>query len=245
MQIIDVSSDAECGSTEVAEILRVAEEGVLRPLMCKCSDGRIYFFKPLGTGGWPLCLEWVCARLGRALGLRIPNYRQVRLDEDLASAWNEQGYVRQLEPGVGFGSQAVANPSEIDAANINTMALALRHRIIWFDWWIRNSDRRRGRNPNALWSSAESCCYLFDHEKAGDSGDSTAFWLDHLCASARGVIDPALVAEMRTLLSLRHELRGELPSAWTSNAAALDWFFTHLETSLTGPNFGNWTEYHE
>jgi hypothetical protein len=242
MPIGEVAPEHEFGLTEVIEIKRVAAQGVLRPLVCTCADGQVYIVKPLDSGEWPLCFEWICARLGRKLGLDIPNYRQVSISPELASAWNENLTVRQVQGGIGFGSQLIESAAEVDFKELDQLPVELRQKIIWFDCWIRNCDRRRGNNPNMLWSPGQDKYYLIDHEKAfaSDGAGSADFWADHAVASARGTIPQALVDEMKSLLPLLPEIRQELPSAWTTTTDVIDSFLSHLTLSLNGHNFDTW-----
>lgn len=81
--------EQEFGTIEALELTRLAKRGGMQPLLCSGNDGAHYILKPFSsTASWPLVLEWVCARLGRALNLPIPNYRQILISEVLAEEWN-------------------------------------------------------------------------------------------------------------------------------------------------------------
>lgn len=238
----DPPLSVEFGSTCVVEIKRSTRQGTLRPLLCICEDGGQYVVKPYSTGGaWPQCAEWICARLGRAIGLNIPNYRQAFVSEELADAWNATGG-RHVEAGPGFASLFVKGADECEVSAFGDIPAEERTAILAFDWWIRNSDRRR-HNPNLLWSHAESRGYLIDHEKAGHTETAEAFWQDHLFAQHRPWMTPALRDRMQNALKLIPAIKAELPSAWTTATSGLDWFFDHLRTSIADEPQQSWRPY--
>jgi hypothetical protein len=235
----DIPPAAEFGGVAVREVRRGTRQGTLRPLICICDDGATYVVKPFSSaGGWPHCLEWICARLGRALDLNVPNYRQVSIDSELANGWNETGG-RFIEPGTGFGSQFVSGADECDAISIGSIEADEAMRILSFDWWIRNSDRR-SHNPNLLWSYAKERAFLIDHEKAGHAEGADAFWQDHLFAKQTPWITNQVVGQMRSALRLLPTIRKELPSKWTSGTDGLDWFFDHLHDSIANEPQQHW-----
>src|SRR5690606_32122920 len=91
-------TEQEFGTVAALELKRLAKRGAMKPLLCRANDGAHYIFKPYSAGqSLPLAVEWICARLGRALGLPIPNYRQITVSESLAEEWNAFNG-RQIEP---------------------------------------------------------------------------------------------------------------------------------------------------
>jgi hypothetical protein len=235
----DPPPGAEFGIVAARGIKRCTRQGTLRPLICTAEDGATYVVKPLTSSGcWAHCLEWICARLGRALHLNIPNYRQIELSPELTDAWNLGGG-RFIETGVGFGSQFVSGADECDAVSVGKVADHEATRILAFDWWIRNNDRRR-HNPNLLWSHEEDRAYLIDHEKAGHTESSEAFWQDHLFAKQAPWMTAGIRTEMQAVLGLVPAIRKELPSAWTKTTGGLDWFFKHLHESIAHEPQQHW-----
>ena len=213
------------------EIRRLTKQGVMRPLWCRCDDGADYIVKSFSSGGaWPLILEWVAARLGRRLGLPIPNYRQVYISAELAEAWCAGGG-SYLEAGWAFGSQYVPNPADFDESMVPLLTPDDRTRLLTFDWWIRNSDRRVN-NPNLVWSHNEHRHYLIDHEKAGHDGDSAAFWQEHLVGSHTPWLSEPMLAAMRDAVTELDAICQELPSEWTAASEGLPWFTAHLIESI-------------
>jgi hypothetical protein len=125
--------EQEFGQIEALELKRMTNRGAMKPLLCRGNDGAHYVLKPFSAGGsWPLVLEWVCARLGRALNLPIPNYRQITVSEELAEEWNAFND-RQIEPGIGFGSQQVASAMEFEVSLTASIPEDLRLRVLAFD----------------------------------------------------------------------------------------------------------------
>ena len=196
---MNVSADDEFGDAEVVEIRRPATQGALRPLVCVCDDGHHYYVKPFNCGGWPLSMEWICARLGRLLEFRIPNYRRVRIGSEIIDAWNSTGAKVFVEPGIGFGSRMVESADDANPELLARVEVAERNRILWFDWWIRHGDRRTN-NPNVLWSHGDNSYSLIDHEKAGDPRCETEFWETHLFASNRAGLPLDFIEKARKAL---------------------------------------------
>ena len=58
----------------IEEVYKRSEQGVLRPFLCRGSDGETYFVKGRGAGYRGLIGEYACARLGTLLGLPIPAF---------------------------------------------------------------------------------------------------------------------------------------------------------------------------
>lgn len=156
-------TEQEYGTVAALELKRLAKRGAMKPLLCRANDGAHYIFKPYSAGqSLPLAVEWICARLGRALGLPIPNYRQITVSESLAEEWNAFNE-RQIEPGVGFGSQQISSAMEFELSLVEQVPAVSRLRVLAFDWWIRNHDRGE-KNPNLLWSAETSSLHVIDHD---------------------------------------------------------------------------------
>jgi hypothetical protein len=241
------STETESGTVECIEIIRAMRHGAMQPLLCRADDGAHYVVKPFSSSGdWPQVMEWICARLGRALDLPIPNYRIVEISEELADAWNAT-HARQIEAGLGFGSQLIESAVEFTEALLHQLDPASARRLLAFDWWIRNRDRTL-KNPNLLWSAAMRGLYVIDHEQAGQTSGVDLFWSLHLGASHATSETPWLPEDFRTefrrvLLAHRTAIQAELPSTWTSCSGDIDSFFKHLERTLDDSPHTDWRTY--
>jgi len=230
------------------QLKRLAKRGSLRPLLCVGDDGAHYILKPFTAGrSWPLVLEWICARLGRAVGLPIPNYRQVDVSEELAMEWNAFNE-RQIEPGIGFGSQQVPSAIEFEPSLANSIPEDLRRRVLAFDWWIRNHDRGE-KNPNLLWSADTRQLYVIDHDQAGHHADASIFWATHLFKTLAPIGSAWLPSPMTGDFSgaaaqlLPNAVLQELPSSWTSDADGIKWLVRQLNQSLHNASHREWRNY--
>ncbi len=229
--------EQEFGTVTAVELRRLAKRGAMQPLLCRANDGANYILKPHSDGrSAPLAFEWICARLGRALNIPIPNYRQVLVPEDLAGEWNAFSE-RQVEAGPGFGSQQVTSAIEFEVSLSEGIPEALRLRVLAFDWWIRNQDRGE-RNPNLLWSAGTRELHVIDHDQAAYPEDASIFWGSHLfkslAPSSLVWLPPELAAEFNTAVTglLPNPILSELPSEWTSSPGGVDWFVHHLNHCL-------------
>ena len=237
--------EAEFGAIEAVEIKWRAARGAMQPLLCRGNDGKHYILKPFSPGGsWPLALEWICARLGRALGLPIPNYRQVVVSEEIASEWNNLNN-RQINAGTGFGSQFVPAAMEFESSLGGNLPGESRLRVLAFDWWIRNRDRTE-KNPNLLWCAGNRSLHVIDHDQAGQREDASLFWNLHLFRElAAGEPEwppPSLAGEFGAALSrlLPSPVLGELPLEWTDGSGGIDWFVHQLKHSLSNTSHRDW-----
>lgn len=124
----------------VAEILSRSTQGITRPFLCRCDDGRQYFVKGSAAGRRSLISEWIAGRIGHRIGLPIPPcVRAVVLPELVQFSARDD--IRELGAGVGFGSQVVENVDELAYLFIEQIEPALQAKVLFFDWWIRNGDR--------------------------------------------------------------------------------------------------------
>jgi len=239
------SPEQEFGTTEAVELKRLTNRGAMKPLLCRANDGAHYIFKPFSSDQtWPLALEWMCARLGRAVGLPIPNYRLIAVSEELAEEWNAFSE-RKIEPGVGFGSQQVSSVMEFEVSLGDSIPEELRRRVLAFDWWIRNHDRGE-KNPNLLWSAETHQLHVIDHDQAGHPNGAGIFWGTHLFRALAppeaAWLPPDLAAEFTAAASrlLPMPVLGELPSAGTARLDGLDWFVRQLSQSPNDASHREW-----
>lgn len=239
--------DHELGAVACLEIRRVMRHGAMQPILCRADDGALYVVKPFCSGGnWPLLMEWIGARLGRALGLPIPNYRWVEISEELAEAWNAANSPK-IEAGPGFGSQLIDSATEPTESLLADMEPRVARRLLAFDWWIHNRDRTF-KNPNLLWNAATREFHVIDHDQAGQPDGVDLFWSLHVCAARKAGEPTWLPDDLRmefraALLALRPQLLAEPPSTWTSRGEDVACFLTQLERALDDEPHHDWRTY--
>ena len=156
-------------SVTIEEVYRRSEQGVLKPFLCRGSDGESYFVKGRGAGYKGLIADYVSARLGSVLELPIPPFDVVHVPPELVSQSHLEG-IWELGSGLAFGSRQVAYVQEISASTLVRVPLELQRRVLLFDWWIKNEDRhyseQHGGNPNLLWNMADNEVVVLDHNLA-------------------------------------------------------------------------------
>lgn len=238
--------EQESGTVECLEILRSMRHGAMHPILCRADDGALYVVKPWAAGGnWALLMEWIGARLGRSLGLPIPNYRRIEIGEHLTEAWNATN-APKIEAGPGFGSQYIDSATEPAEALLAEMSPTLARRLLAFDWWIHNKDRTF-KNPNLLWSAVARSFHVIDHDQAGQPDGGELFWSLHVCAGFRTRealwLPEDLREEFRRTLALKERILAELPSTWTSCGEDVACFFTQLERTLDDEPHQYWRTY--
>jgi len=148
------------GRLIVTEIQGREPNSILRPLECRASDGHRYFIKTRCSDKLPLVCEWVCSSLAHALGLRCPSICIAWLPAPLVNECRFSDY--DLVPGWAFGSQAVELADTFPKAASKDVPPDERLRVLAFDHWINNCDRRDA-NPNLLWQAPEKALWMIDH----------------------------------------------------------------------------------
>jgi hypothetical protein len=142
-------------------------EGGSLPALVEADDLGLYVLKFTGAGQGVLALvaEIIAARIGRALGLQVPELVLVELDAALGR--NEpDAEIRallQASVGVNLGMDFLPGSVMFDPAARDTAGPELASTAVWFDAFITNVDRT-ARNPNLLcWHRS---LYFIDHGAA-------------------------------------------------------------------------------
>ncbi len=158
----------------IVEPTAIAGDGVTRPRLCRLSDDEFYYVKGRNLTPQGLINELICARLGQALGLPIPEFELAKLPEipdigGLRSLFNDLGF------GLLFASKRVPNLMEIDLTRAKKVPAGERRDVVAFDYWVSNADRtltEHGGNPNLFWDVDRDALVVLDHNLAFDSGAS-------------------------------------------------------------------------
>lgn len=204
-------------------------QGMTEPVFCRSDDGHEYVVKGSYAGNRALIAEWVAGRLGRLLGLPIPEVVQLALDPQLFAYSIKVEEVRSLGRGVLFGSLRAENVVELRPWDLPLVDENLQAEVLAFDWWIANPDRAcddDGGNPNLLWSDHQRRVVVMDHNLAFSPAQMADFWAGHMFRQARRRWSPQFIARMA--VSFRAAL-AELPAIWAELPD--DW--TEVETGLT------------
>ncbi|MEZ5493685.1 MAG: HipA family kinase [Pseudomonadales bacterium] len=165
---------------QIEEIIRPAEQGLTKPFLCRAEDGYRYYVKGRSATRAGQCHEWLCAHLGRALGLPIPEFSLVEVPAELLA--EAPTYFQPLGAGVAFASRECAAAQWLEPSLAVNIPQALRRDVAVFDWWIRNEDRNAG-NPNLLLNT-ERELVVIDHNKAFDADfNAQDFLSQHLFAA--------------------------------------------------------------
>ena len=201
----------------IESILKISEQGVSRPFLCKDENGGVRWCKGSHTGFRSLVSEWICGRLASEINLPIPEFEIFSLDRRDFSAWSgsQNSDVPDLVTEANqfvFGSLNVENckdvfDSAVELAHIDKKTLA---RIYWFDELIHNTDRT-DFNSNLLVNGE---VYIIDHNNAFDPAfDATAFADEHILRGYRDAIPSDEVHALRA--RVRDLARGEfLECTW-------------------------------
>ena len=156
-------------TTQIVEVLRRTDQGQTFPFICRAADGEVYFVKGRSASRRGQICEWICANLGRSLGLPIPHYELVDVPKELIHS-NLSIDLEDLGAGPAFGSSERA-VSEITWTSAAQVKPELRRDVLAFDWWIKNGDRQLtelGGNPNLFLEVGTRDLVVLDHNLAFD-----------------------------------------------------------------------------
>jgi hypothetical protein len=154
-------------SVQATRYVTPLREGGSLPAIVEADDLGLYVLKFYGAGQGPLALaaEVIAGKIGRLLGLPVPELVLVQVDE--AFGRNEQDpEVRDLlraSPGLNLGMDYLPGSLMFDPAAGDKADAEFASRLVWFDAFVTNVDRT-ARNPNLLcWHKK---LYPIDHGAA-------------------------------------------------------------------------------
>ena len=213
--------------TATRYVLPLREGGSL-PAIVDADDGNQYVlkFRGAGQGAKALVAELIAAGLATALGLPVPSYALVELEDGFGEAEPNPEIQDLLRGsiGVNFGlaylSGALAYSPAADDALVTE---SLASDVVWFDAFISNVDRTP-QNPNLLvWHDK---LWLIDHGAAlyiqHGSGDWTKRAHEPFVLIEKHILlsrASSLLESDRRLSSLLNEgvieaLVADLPDEW-------------------------------
>lgn len=161
---------------QVTQIVRILQQGVTSPILCKTVDGVEYCCKGVHAGFATLCKEWICANIARALRLPIPEFEILDVPLKLFENWNNvKGGNAPMLVNSGchyvFGSRIVSGVKDVLNANdlrTKKVDVCTMGRILMFDRMIRNCDRTDGNSNLLMTIDRSSLIYIIDHNSAFD-----------------------------------------------------------------------------
>lgn len=193
---------------DLIEIVTRAKQGVTEPFICRASDNNIYFVKGGNATRKDLINEFICANLAGRYGLSIPDHEILWSDPDFISESSRfSPDFKELGSGFVFGSKRIDNCVDISFSNLEMLSIEDQLLCIFFDRWIRNSDRTLsaiGGNPNLLWRVPDARWFAIDHNLAFDKNVKDAyFWNQHIFSAC--LSDAGLIARLKPDLTERFE----------------------------------------
>ena len=207
---------------QVRQILDRAKQGVTQPFLCIADDDQTYFVKGAGAGLGSLVSEWVAGSLARRLGLPVPEFRMIEVDEDTLR-YSALDNKRDLGAGVWFGYQRVDLGENLTWSQTTLVPRPLQAQVLLFDWWVANGDRALtdvGGNVNLLWTPLDRRLHLIDHNQAYDAHEIDRYMQTHVFRSAAAAWTQAFCAEQAERLRAAAEqldvIWAELPEEWTT-----------------------------
>ena len=219
-------------SVTITEIISRSEQGVTRPFLCRAENDLLYYVKGRYAGYRALCAEWVAGRLGKLMGLPVPDFSIAEVPRALVEG-SSRGDASDLGSGLVFASAFVEDAQEITYADVAKVDAGLKQKVMLFDWWVRNEDRtltEYGGNPNLLRTAGTGQLHVFDLNLAfDDTFDEARFWQSHVFTGAVSQWPDGFKLEMiqQMQAALVH-----LPEIW--NGLPDDWRNPHGQSGSPG-----------
>ena len=142
-------------------------EGGSMPAIVEADDLGLYVLKFRGAGQGVLALaaELICAGIGHALDLPVPEVVFASVDSELGRNEADQEIQQLLQASLGnnLAMDYLPGSAMFDPAARDPVDPVLASSTVWFDAFITNVDRT-ARNPNLLCWHRD--LYLIDHGAA-------------------------------------------------------------------------------
>lgn len=203
---------------QIHEVIGRAEQGKSLPYLCRAEDGELYYVKGQQTNRSSLWAEWICGHAARAMGLKIPPFCLVQIDEALLAELPRED--RAIGSLPAFGSQQHRHVAWLEPAMVGQVPAEVQRDVLVFDWWVQNTDRLV-KNSNLLWDADEESLVVIDHNLALLPGfDPVEFLQHHIFASQWNAVVGDLVVRDRYMdrlavaLVAAEEARRSAPEEW-------------------------------
>ncbi|WP_431786100.1 HipA family kinase [Vibrio harveyi] len=139
-------------------------QGQTGPYLCADEDDNEYIVKGPRTTYRGLVNELVCATLGKALGLPIPDFEIAYVDRTLLRYGSYS-----LDEGDWFASKFEPNVQDLVYSAVGNLDPETLKLLFIFDYWIKNNDRtltEKGGNPNVFIKPDGNSIIVLDHNLA-------------------------------------------------------------------------------
>lgn len=153
----------------IVEILYQMQQGATGPYLCLADNNKNYVLKRQRAGFEGCIKEWLFGRLGRSMGLPIPNCELVYVDSSLLE-YNDY-YQFEIGEGMAFGSEHIPDLQEVNYQQLQSFSKNQLQDLYVFDYWIRNADRNLTElsgNPNLFYRHSTLEVIVLDHNLACD-----------------------------------------------------------------------------
>lgn len=212
---------------QIVEVLGPSVQGMSRPYKCIADDGAIYYVKGQQTNRASLWKEWISGHLGVSLGLPMPPFALLQVDQTLLAELPKEW--RDIGATPAFGSRHHDSATWFEPNLIEKVPPDVQQAICIFDWWVRNSDRLSG-NTNLLWDAESQKLIVIDHNQAFDPDfDAQEFCQDHVFAAQWA----AIRADLFLQADWSRRLSEALPLAqWACDNAPQEWHWANTEMDV-------------
>jgi len=230
---------------EIIEIIRQLEQGITKPYLCLANNDEKYIIKGNTALGRGRICEYICAHIGKAFKLPIPDF-------DLIEIPNELLISNKLKQDLGgqpvFASKYIPFFQEFDHKIMNKVSINLLMDIFLFDYWIHNEDRILGSNdlgnPNLIYSTEKKELYVIDHNLAFDEDYNFKnirkyhacrnSWFKPQCSLTNFNYEQQIKYKKRMCTALKYleQYFNNIPKTWLSCSSVEDDFIDKIRHQL-------------
>ena len=223
---------------QIVEVFEKTVQGMTSPIICRADDGNSYVVKGRDALNKGLISELICARMGKAFGLPIPDFHLIEMP-DLICRYDSR--LRKRFCGAPcFASAYILNLQEFNRLSLQKVAPETLRDIFVFDYWVRNDDRnytQHGGNPNLLVDPSGEQVFVIDHNLAFfQEFDSKDFLITHAGRDAWFEAERDLLRiqdyqrRMARALTDCVSLSEQIPDAWLEENGSFQGFITEVIT---------------
>ncbi|RUR26705.1 hypothetical protein ELY33_16460 [Vreelandella andesensis] len=172
---------------EAKEILRQSTQGRTKPFIIRDTQDDQYVVKGVnGVGQKSLVSELICSELARRCELPIAEYALMHFPSGMLD-FSTEPRAGDLKGGPTFASKVALHSQDLLFSQLEAIDEAFQQRLLVFDYWVNNEDRRlssQGGNVNLLWSSVCGLVVI-DHNLAFDPINCTGDFENHVFSQQR------------------------------------------------------------
>ena len=211
----------------VKELISRSVQGKTSPWLARLDDDKLYYIKGKEALYRGLVIEYICAELGRLLGLPVPPSKIAYLDRSLLQYNDEAIDNFGREDCDVFASEKVADVVDIKFSDLEHVTTHEAQLIFFFDYLIANEDRtlgENGGNPNLCINPITKKITVIDHNLGFDpcfdfqkNKEHHIFHAIWYCPQRDLHLIQELKAKLPDAINKLYDYVADIPEEWLEN----------------------------